>query len=402
MGKYDFDKVIERRGTDSVKYDCGMKYAGRDDLLPMWVADMDFRAPDEVIEALKNRADHGIFGYTEYGGDYIEAVQSWFRRHHGWEPEKNWNTITPGVVYAISLAVRTFTEPGDAVIIQEPVYYPFRSVIEKNGRVCVNSPLVEGNSAGSRWQMDFDGFEIAVKENDVKMYILCNPHNPVGRVWEEPELRRIADICIENGVMVVSDEIHCDFIYPGNTFTSYARLGEKYLDNTVICTSPSKTFNLAGLQIANIFIPDKSLRHAYRKANSAAGFGEGNTLGLEAAKAAYRYGDEWLSELMIYLKGNLEFMKSYVADNIPGVRVIEPEGTYLVWTDFSGVADTEEELLEIVRDGARLWLDEGSMFAKDTYLFERFNIACPRSVLETALDRLKDAVAKHLEKKKGE
>ena len=389
MKKYDFDRVIPRRGTGSLKYDFALARAGREDLLPLWVADMDFALPQEILQKIHERTDHGIFGYTEPDEAYGDTLKSWFYRHYGWEIDPKWNTVVPGVVFAIAVAVQAYTKPGEAVLIQEPVYYPFRGTIESNQRICVNNELREING---HYEIDFDDFERRIRENDVKLFLLCNPHNPVGRVWKKKELERIAAICDRYGVTVVSDEIHCDFIYRGYEFTSYASLGEASLKNTVICTSPSKTFNIAGLQVANILIPNRKLRSAFRRQVDANGYSQVNALGLTAAKAVYDLGEEWLSELLVYLQENLEFFREYLKKNLPDLRLIEPEGTYLLWVDFSKAVNNEQDLVKLIRDRAHLWLDEGSVFSKEAPLYERFNIACPRSIVEQALEQLKEAV----------
>ena len=395
MSAFDFDRIIDRRGTACLKYDFGLQRAGREDLLPMWVADMDFALPENILARIRERIDHGIFGYTDPDDAYYKAVEYWFERHCGWKINREWISVVPGVVYGIAAAVRALTKNGDAVIIQEPVYYPFREMIEENGRVCINSQLVEKDG---RYEMDLADFEQKIREYKVKAFILCSPHNPVGRVWSREELRAVGDICLKNGVRMIVDEIHCDFIFPGHSFTPFALLGETYSKNAVFCTSPSKTFNMAGLQVANILIPDEQLRRAFRKINSANGYSQANAAGLAAARAVYEEGDAWLDALGDYLAGNLDYMRSFLKEKLPQLRMIEPEGTYLVWVDFSGLTDNFEDLLHLVRDEAHLWLDEGAIFGEETRLFERFNIACPRSVLKEALESLEQAVQIRMEK----
>lgn len=390
--QYDFDTVCNRRGTSCLKYDFGMKRAGRDDLLPMWVADMDFRLPDSILEVIKARVDHGIFGYTDPDDDYFNVLDSWFWKRYHWHVDRSWVTITPGVVYAVATAVRALTSPGDAVLIQEPVYYPFRETIEDNGRICVSSNLVNHNGY---YEIDYEDFEKKLDSSNAKLFILCSPHNPVGRVWKPEELKHLADICRKYNVPVVADEIHCDFIYEGFTFTPFAALGEEYTDHAIICTSPSKSFNIAGLQVANIIIPNRTLRTAFRRVNGASGYSQANVLGLTAAKAVYELGSDWLDELLEYLNGNLSFFRNYLKDNIPGLKLTEPEGTYLLWVDFSHVVKSYSELKHLVQDEAHLWLDDGVIFGKESELYERFNIACPRSTLEQALSQLKQAVQNH-------
>ncbi len=390
---YDFDRITDRKNTSCLKYDFGKARMGREDLLPMWVADMDFPLPREVLEALHGRIEHGIFGYTDPDDEYYAVLKKWFSHRYGWQIEREWNTVTPGVVYALAAAVRALTEPGDAVLIQEPVYYPFREVIRDNHRVCVSSPLVRRvDGDKSRYVMDLADFEEKIKQNKVKLFLLCSPHNPVGRVWSREELERVSEICLRHQVRIVVDEIHCDFIFSGHHFTPYGTLEEKYTENAVICTSPSKSFNIAGLQTANILIPDRTLRLAFKKENAAAGYSQGNVMGITAVKAVYEKGERWLDALRAYLEENLVFFREYLEKNIPGAGLIEPEGTYLLWVDFSGVVDSYGELHSLLVDKAHLWLDEGVIFGGENALFARFNIACPRSVLEQGLSQLAEAV----------
>ena len=388
MGKYEFDREIDRRGTGSLKVDFAMQRIGRDDLLPMWVADMDFALPEEVLAPIRARIDHGIFGYTEPDDRYYDVLEKWFRKRYGWEIRREWNTAVPGVVYGLTCAIRALTKPGEAVLIQEPVYYPFRMVIEDNGRICVSQPLLEKNG---RYEMDFDGLEQAVVKNHVRAMILCSPHNPVGRVWTREELEKLDRICRKHGVFVIADEIHCDFILPGNRFTPFGTLGRESAANAVICTSPSKSFNMAGMQVSNILILDPQIREAFRRENEANGYSQPGAVGLEAARAAYEFGEEWLDELIVYLADNIEYFRAFLAENLPQLRLIEPEGTYLLWVDFSGVEKDPEELKRRIRDDARLWLDDGIIFGENGALFERFNIACPRRTVERALRQLADA-----------
>jgi cystathionine beta-lyase len=389
MGKYDFDKVIDRKGTASLKFDFGMQRMGRTDLLPLWVADMDFKLPDEIISDLRKRVDHGIFGYTDPCEEYHEAVYKWFKNRHGLEIKKDWTTVVPGVVYSIAMAIKAYTYEGDSVIIQEPVYYPFKETILLNKRKCINNQLVNRDG---HYEIDFDDFEKKVKENNVKLFLLCSPHNPVGRVWKKEELKKLGDICLKYNVIIFSDEIHADFIYPGYKHISFLKLGEKYIKNLVIGTSPSKTFNMAGLQVANILIPDKTLRDAFRRENEAAGYSQPNAMGLAATISCFRKGGEWVDELKEYLTGNLAFVRDYLEKNLPEVKLIEPEGTYLIWLDFSEVTDDYHDLKHLVVDEAKLWLDGGIIFGKETALFERINIASPKVVIRTALDSLHRAI----------
>ncbi|MEW4412936.1 MalY/PatB family protein [Clostridium sp. AN503] len=391
-GTYNFDEKVDRRGTSCLKYDFGMKRKGRDDLLPLWVADMDFKLPDEILKDLHKRIDHGIFGYTEADEEYFAALDRWFFNHHGYHVEPETVTVGCGVVYGLATGVKAFTEEGDAVLIQQPVYYPFREVIEDNGRRFINNQL---RYEDGRYTVDFEDFEKKIVEHDVKVFILCNPHNPVGRVWTKEELEQMGDICLSHDVVIMDDEIHCDFVFPGYQFTSFMNLDEKYRKNLVLYTSPSKTFNVAGMQPANIIIPDETLRSAYRRANAAAGYSQGNVMGMAAVKAVYTKGDAWVKELVEYINGNKEYMKEFVKENFPKAYFVEPEGTYLIWIDFSGYGFTDEELEHVMVEEAKLWLDCGKVFGPATAQFERFNIACPRATVVQAMEQLKQAVDNH-------
>lgn len=384
--KYNFDKEINRYNSNSLKYDCARERGVPKDALPMWVADMDFETAPEILNAMHESVNFGIFGYSVPKKEYYETVIRWFSDYFGWNPKAEWIVKTPGVVFAISVALRALTQKGDAVLIQQPVYYPFRAVIEDNERVCVNNPLVcrEGH-----YEMDFEDMERKIIENDVKLFILCSPHNPVGRVWSREELIRVIDICKRHNVFIISDEIHCDFTYPGHVHTVLALLAEDYLDKMIICTSPSKSFNLAGLQLSHIFIPDRAVRGKFKKELSAVAYDESGTLALVAAKAAYESGGEWLAELKQYLFDNLKFLRGFLSEYMPKVKLIEPEGTYLVWLDFSACVESPEELKDKMLNEAKLWLDDGTMFGEEGACFERINIACPRATLIRALEQMK-------------
>ncbi len=398
MAKYNFDEIINRKNTDSIKWDFGLQRKGRDDLLPLWVADMDFRLPDEVVKDIETRAHHGIFGYTDPGNKYYDAVRGWYGKRHGVHFENDWLIVTPGVVYSIALAIRAFTKPGDSVIIQQPVYYPFMETIKLNGRNVVNNQLVYKDG---HYEIDFEDFEKKIIENDVKMFILCSPHNPVGRVWTKEELVRLGDICVAHDVYVVADEIHSDFVYSGYKHTSYITLGEKYTKRFILGTSASKSFNLAGLQVANIIIPDDEARAAYRKENAASGYSQPNALGMVATMSAYNNGEEWIDELLNYLEGNTNYIRSFLKENLPEIHLIEPEGTYLLWLDFSGITTDHKKLEELIVDKAKLWLDPGIIFGRQTALFERINIATPRKIIEQAMDQLYNAVKEFQEENRG-
>ena len=386
---YDFDKVIDRHGTNCLKFDFAKERGKNGDELSLWVADMDFQVAKPITDALQAQVNHGIYGYTEVKSDYFDIVKNWFRDNFDWEIKKGSLVKTPGVVYAIAMAVKAFTKEGEAVIIQQPVYYPFSEMIIANNRKLVNSPLVLKDG---RYEIDFEDFEKKIVENNVKLFILCSPHNPVGRVWSVEELKRIGDICIKHDVVIFSDEIHADFVYEPNKHHVFASLGESYAANSVIATAPSKSFNIAGLQVSNIFIGNKKLRDAFRNEIVKSGYAQLNTMGLAAARAAYESGKEWLDEVRAYIKDNLIFFRDYLKENIGELSLIEPEGTYLVWVDFRKLGLSEKQREDLIVNKAKLWIDSGAMFGVDGEGFERFNIACPRSYLKQALDSLAKAI----------
>ena len=385
----NFDEVIERRNTDSLKFDFAKQRGMPEDVLPLWVADMDFKTSSIVLDKIKERVEHGIFGYTETGDNYFDALYSWLDKNHNFKIEKRWVVKTPGVVFAIASAIKAFTNEGDAVLIEQPVYYPFSGVIRDNKRRVVSNDLV---LTGEKYQIDFDDFERKIVENKVKLFVLCNPHNPVGRVWTRSELVRLIDICIKHDVIIFSDEIHADFTYEGYTHIPLINADERIKDHCIIATAPTKTFNLAGLQISNIIIPGEEIRRKFIKDVDAVGYSEANTIGIVACEAAYRYGQEWYEELKKYLKGNLDFVRDYLERELPQIKLIEPEGTYLIWLDFRGLSLCERELEELIVKKAGLWLDNGAIFGRTGAGFQRINIATNRSILKEALDRIKAAI----------
>ncbi len=389
---YDFDRIVDRKNTDCLKYDFAVRRGQPEGVLPLWVADMDFQTAPEILDAVEARVRHGIFGYTETGEKYFEAVAGWMLEKHQWEVRPEWLVKTPGVVFALAMAIRAFSRERDAVLIQQPVYYPFSEVISDNRRRVVSSDLVQG--ADGRFYIDFEDFERKIQENHVPLFLLCSPHNPVGRVWTREELTRIGEICLKHHVTVVSDEIHEDFVFGGRKHFVFADLNKEFREISVTCTSPAKTFNLAGLQVSNIFIPSEALRRSFQRQISAAGYSQLNTLGLTACEAAYRFGGAWYKEVMEYLADNLAFFKGYVEKYLPMLRMTEPEGTYLVWVDFRGLGLPEEKLEELIVQRANLWLDSGAVFGKAGEGFERFNAACPRSILRQALNQLREAIRK--------
>ena len=384
--KYNFDEIIDRRGTDCLKYDFGMKRKGRDDLLPMWVADMDFRLPEKILAELHKRVDHGIFGYTDPLDDYFDALNHWYSTRYGFTVDPEWVTLGACLVYAIHVSIQAFTAPGDGVMVMQPVYYPFSEAVRSNGRKLVNCQL---RYEDGRYSIDFEALERKLREEKVKALIFCSPHNPVGRVWTEEEVVKVADLCLANDVILMVDEIHSDFVFPGHSFFSCMRLDEKYRKNLAFYSSPGKTFNIAGLQSASIIIPDETLRAKYRQANRSAGYSQANVMGQAGLIACYNLGADWVDELVAYIYGNVQYAKAFIAENLPRARVVDPEGTYLLWVDFSGYGISSEELEHRILDKAKLWLDAGAIFGPETALFERFNLAAPRSVVEEAMGRLK-------------
>ena len=389
MVTYDFDEVIDRRNTDCLKYDFAVQRGRPKDVLPFWVADMDFSIAQEIEDALVKRCQHGIFGYSEATDGYFAALQNWYLKHFNWQVQRPWLIKTPGVVFALAMAVKAFTEPGDGVLVQQPVYYPFTEVIRDNDREVVNAPLALVNG---HYEIDFADLEQKLADPKVKLMFLCSPHNPVGRVWTKEELLKVGDLCLKYNVITVSDEIHSDFVWDDNVHTPFATLGEEYQQNCIVCIAPSKPFNLAGLQVSNIFIPNQKLRRAFRKQIDAAGYSQLNTLGLVACQAAYAYGEEWLTQVKAYIRSNITFVDDYLKQNLPQIKMLPIEGTYLVWLDCSALGMTADEREQWLWHEAKLWLDGGGIFGKEGEAFERINVACPRATLLQGLEQLKAAV----------
>ena len=387
--KYDFSQVIERNNTLSIKYDFAKERKKPSGLLSLWVADMDFPVAQEIKDALIERCNHGIFGYSEVKTPYYEVIAKWYQEKFNWSTKKQWLVKTPGVVAAIANAIRAFTNIGDAVLIQKPVYYPFFLTIEDNQRKVVNNSLVYKNG---RYEMDFVDFEEKIISHKVKLFVLCSPHNPVGRVWNKEELLKIGDICLKHKVIVVADEIHADFVYQGHQHQVFANLKTDYQEITVTCTAPSKTFNIAGLQVSNIFIANENLRKKFKQELKKTANADINVMGLIACQAAYSQGEDWLRQVKIYIAENLEYVKTFLRDNLPQVKLVEPEGTYLLWLDFRELNLTEEELEDLIINKAKLWLDGGTMFCTEGVGFQRINIACPQKILIQAFTQLKEAL----------
>ena len=385
----DFDTVVDRRNTYSLKYDFAEERNKPKDVLPLWVADMDFLISSYIQDAIQKQTEHGIFGYSDVKEEYFEALKRWMKTHHNWDIEEEWLVKTPGVVYALAMAVKAFTKENESVLIQQPVYYPFGSAITDNHRKLVVSDLILDEDG--RYQIDFEDFEEKIVKEDVKLFFLCNPHNPVGRVWTKEELIRLGDICLKHNVLVVSDEIHADFAFK-REHQVFVNLKEEYKDISIVATAPSKTFNIAGLQVSNILIPNPLLRKEIEKQISASGYSQLNVLGLVATLAAYQHGQEWYDAMYRYVKDNIAFTKQFVEERLSGVKVVETEGSYLVWLYFRGLHLSEKELEDLIVNKAKLWLDRGSMFGKSGEGFERINVACPRKTLVEALNRIENAV----------
>lgn len=375
---YDFDEIVNRNTPEDIKYE---RIDGIDDLIPMWVADMDFRSPAEVRDSLVKVSQNGVFGYSEADDSYDKALTYWFKKRYDWNVDPDTVLKLPGVVLGVSLSIRALTDPGDSVMILEPLYGPIGRAVRGNDRKLVISDLVR---AGSRYEIDFEDVERKIKENSVKMLVLCNPHNPVGRVWTRDELLRIGDLCLKNHVIIVSDEIHADFIYGGHKHIPIASLSEELNKITITCTSATKTFNIAGIQAANIVIADDSMRRAVDRCSLATGAFGLNIMGIAATRAAYQYGEEWLDELNAYIEGNYDLVKSRLAGT--KLKLTDVEGTYLIWIDASEV--DSENPAKFFLDKAHIRFSEGVFFSKKAKGFIRMNIACPRSVVNEALDRM--------------
>lgn len=400
---YNFDVEVDRRDTNSVKWEFMKggedrpqlqhthRFFGKNRTLPMWVADMDFISPRSVVDALTARAQHGIYGYTAPTQDFYQSVVRWMQRRHDWEISPEWICISPGVVPALNMLVRAFVSPGDRVLIQPPVYRPFYRAIENNNAELALNPLVYEDG---RYRMDIEDLEAKCRDPKVKMAILCNPHNPVGRVWTREELAQFGKICIDNGVLVVSDEIHGDLIYKGNIFTPFANANDSFSQNSIICTSPSKTFNLAGLQTSCVVIPNEDLRSSFNKVLQSNGLSGISVFGVVAVQAAYDHGEEWLVQLLEYIEDNLKYLEQYIAEHIPQLTVVRPEGTYLVWLDCHRLRLGKWELKQFMLEEAKIYFEEGFIFGPEGEGFERINIACPRAILVEALDRIRQTIGK--------
>lgn len=387
--RYDFDQPTHRRGTHCVKWDT----PEAEGAIPMWVADMDFRVADPITESLRRRVEHSVFGYTQVPDAYYDAIISWFQRRHDWSISREWILYTSGVVPAISVVVKALTQPGDKVLIQTPVYNCFFSSIRNNGCEIVENPLIYSSQ---RYHVDFADMERRVSDPKVKLFVLCNPHNPAGRVWTKEELERMNDICLRHGVKVVSDEIHCELVMPGHKFTPFAAVSQACLDNSITCNSPSKSFNTAGLQIANIISNDPATRQLIDRAININEVCDVNPFGVEALMAAYNDSEDWIEQLCDYLYGNYTFLLDFFHDHLPKMDVTHLEGTYLVWVDIRATGKTSDEVKELLLREGHVLVNSGTMYGKEAGEgFIRINIACPRRQLAEALDHMQRVLAVH-------
>lgn len=382
---YDFDTVVNRKNTNAIKYDLAKKRGKPEDAVSLWVADMDFPTAPCIQKAVAEKAAHGIWGYSRPDNRYYDALKKWYKERHNFEVQNEWVVNTPGVCFALATAVKAFTKEGESVLIQKPVYYPFFNIINSLQRKVVNSSLILKNN---HYEIDFDDFERKIVQENVKMFILCSPHNPGGRVWTKQELQKISEICLAHNVLVVSDEIHSDITFGSNVHTVYGSLSEQALKNSIICTAPSKSFNLAGLQFSNIFIADEKLRKAFSEELDKTGYDEPSVFGIIAATAAYSEGADWFDSVKSYIWENILFAKNYIEENASQIKVLVPEGTYLLWVDFSKTGLSDSEINDRVLNKAKVWLDRGSMFGKEGEKFQRINCATPRIILEDALKRI--------------
>lgn len=386
--QWNFDEVLERSGTDSVQYDLRKMLFGREDVLPMWVADMDFKTPAFIMEAIRKRADHEILGYSNRNEAYHQALMDWVKERHQWEIEKDWILFSPGVVPALSMLVMALTEPGDKVIVQPPVYFPFFSSVKQNKRRLLRNPLIWKEN---QYVMDLDQLRAAI-DDKTRMLFLCHPHNPVGRAWTEKELRDLAGICLEQNIIMVSDEIHCDLVLPGHTHVPLASLSDEIAAQTITCMAPSKTFNLAGLATSHVIISDEKLRTRFNAILEQVHVGMGNIFGAVAAEAAYRFGNEWREQMLQYVQENVDFLDVYLKTHIPEITMIRPEATYMAWLDCREMGMADQELKEFMIHKAGLGLNDGPMFGEGGSGYQRINLACPRTKVIKAAHQLREAI----------
>lgn len=381
----NFDKEIDRCKTNSLKYDFKSDKNKLDDVFPMWVADMDFKCCDEILNDMHKKIDHGIFGYSKNDKNYFNAIKKWYQSNFNTELRQEWLITTPGVVFALATAVKTLTKENDYVLINNPVYYPFTEVVEDNKRKFISSDLILKDN---HYEIDFEDFENKIKQYNIKLYLLCSPHNPVGRVWTKNELDKIVEMCEKYNVFIISDEIHSDFIWYGN-HTCLLKYKD-YQNNIILCTAPTKTFNLAGLQVSNIFIPNSEIRQKFQLELWNTGYSLINIMGLVACQSAYEKGQAWLNELRNYLIDNINYVDTFLKERLPKIKLIYPEGTYLLWLDFNELNIPDEQIEYLMLNEAKLWLDNGKMFGETGKGFQRLNIALPRKKLEWAMKQLEN------------
>ncbi len=387
MKQYNFDEIVVRKGTNCMKYDALERIFNASDILPLWVADMDFKTPDFIVDAIKKRAEHEIFGYTFRPDSYFDAVTGWMKRRYDWDVDRSMISFSPGVVAGFTLAIETFSNPGEGVIVQPPVYFPFFESVTGTGRKLVENPLKLENG---RYTFDFDDL-VSKIEKDTKLLLLCNPHNPGGMVWRRDELEKLSEICVKNNILVISDEIHSDLVLNGNRHIPFPAISAEAANNSVVCTAPSKTFNIAGMASSIVIIPDKKKLNKFEKKLSTGHYGMGNLFGSVALEAAYANGDEWLEQLLEYLWGNYIMLEDFFRENLPRVGVMKPEATFLVWLDFRSYGMNDRELMKFTVENAKVGLNDGGRFGAGGDGWLRINIGCPRSVLKEGLERLKAA-----------
>ena len=389
MEKYNFDEVIERSGTGAVKTDLLRKRYGREDLIALWIADMDFRCGNFIIDALTRRCQEGIFGYTTALDGYFESIVEWVKNQHQWEIKKEWLSYIPGIVKGIAFCVMKFTVPGDKIIIQSPVYHPFHLVPEGHFRKVVDNPLIEKNG---EYQMDLEGLKKIIDKEKCQMLILCNPHNPIGITWDKRTLQELAHICAENNILVVSDEIHADMGIFGHKHIPFAAVSQEAADNSITFMAPSKTFNIAGIVSSYSIVPNQQLRESFYQYLQASELGDGTIFAYIATEAAYRNGKDWMQQMLEYVENNILFTDKYLRENIPQIKVVIPEASFLIWLDCRALGLPQSELVSLFVNKAHLALNDGEMFGPGGSGFMRLNVGCSRIVLEQALEQLKQAL----------
>ena len=392
MKNYNFDKIIDRSGSGSVKYDGLKEHFGNADLIPLWVADMDFKTGDFITEALIKQCKHGIYGYPVIQEDYFTIIKDWIYNHHQWKTKEEWMCFVAGIVKGIAYSVLHFTKPGDKIIIQPPVYHPFRIVPEMQKREIIYNPLIEDKENKDKYRMDLEGLQSILDKEECKMLILCNPHNPIGITWDKETLQKLATMCSKKNVLVLSDEIHSDMALFGHKHIPFASVSEEAANNSITFMAPSKTFNIAGIVSSYTIVPNEKLRNSFFEFLHGGEFQQGNLFAYIATEAAYKYGENWLKQMLSYIEGNISFADDYLKKNIPQIKVIKPEASFLVWLDCRELGLTQKELVSLFVDKAKLALNDGEMFGSEGKGFMRLNVGCSRKLLKKALENLKKAV----------